>query len=56
MKSCIEELTAIGFKVQGLVADNHGTNVVVLSTLPQENDGDKCKYFIYPNADFKTYN
>ena len=55
MKRCIGELIAIGFKVQGLVADNHGTNVVAFSTLLQGNDGDKCNYFIHPNADFKTY-
>ena len=55
MFKCIEDLIAIGFKVRGLVTDNHGANVTAFSILLHENNGDKCNYFIHPNVDSKTY-
>ena len=55
MLKCIEELITIGFKVRGVVTDNHGANVVAFSTILRENIGDKCNYFIHPQAHFKTY-
>lgn len=55
MTKCIGDLIEIGFKVRGLVTDNHAANVAAFSKLLQENDGDACNYFTHPDADFKTY-
>ena len=52
---CIGELMDAGFRVRGLVTDNHGANVTAFSILLNENDGDKHHFFTIPEADFKTY-
>ena len=55
MTKCIGDLIEIGFKVRGLVTDNHAANVAAFSKLLQENDGDARNYFTHPDADFKTH-
>ena len=54
--SCMNDIIQIGFKIRGLVTDNHSTNVAAFNILLNENDGDKKKqYFCLPNADHRTY-
>ena len=53
--SCMNDLIQIGFKIRGLVTDNHSTNVAAFNILLNENDGDKKQHFCLPNADQRTY-
>ena len=53
--SCMNDLIQIGFKIRGLMTDNHSTNVAVFNMLLNESDGDKKQYFCLPNADHRTY-
>ena len=55
MKKCIGELIDVGFKVRGLVTDNHAANVAAFSKILREHDAKENHYFIHPKADFRTY-
>ena len=52
---CIQELTETGFKVRGIVTDNHPANVAAFNILLHDNEGDRKNYFILPNTDTNTY-
>ena len=51
---CITDLSNAGFKVRGIVTDNHSTNVSAFKILLNNNNGDKKDYFIIPGSCDKT--
>ena len=51
----MEDLVRNGFKIRGLVTDNHSANVSAFKILLKGNPGDKKQFIYLPNADFKTY-
>ena len=50
----MQELIKTGFKVRGVVTDNHPANVSAFNSLLKENTGDEL-YVVLPNADYRTY-
>ena len=52
---CLEDLRRSAFKVRGIVADNHLSNVAAFKILLNNNPRDKHHYLIPPNIDSKTY-
>ena len=53
--SCNQELTVTGFKIRGIVTDNHPANVAAFNILLHDNEEDRKNYFILPNTDTNTY-
>lgn len=53
--TCMEDLVKNGFKIRGLVTDNHSANVSAFKILLNNNPGDKKQFLYLPNADFRTY-
>ena len=44
-----------GFRIRGLVTDNHAANVAAFKILLKNYPGDNETYFLMPDADNKTY-
>lgn len=55
LMNCMNDLIQTGFRIRGLVTDNHSTNVAAFNILLNENIGDKKQYFSLPNSDHRTY-
>ena len=52
---CITDLSNAGFKVTGIVTDNHSTNARSFKILLNNNNGDNKHYFIIPGSCDKTF-
>ena len=55
MTSCVNDLIKCGFRIRGLVTDNHAANVGAFKILLNDYPGDHQTYFELPDADNKTY-
>ena len=55
MKRCIDDLHMCGFRVRGLVTDNHSSNVGAFKVLLKSYPGDLETNFQLPDAENKTY-
>ena len=55
MISCLNYLMESGFRIRGLVTDNHADNVAAFKILLKNYPGDNETYFQMPDADNKTY-
>ena len=51
----LQDLLHAGFRVRGLVADNHSVNVNAFKGLLNNNMGDKKHFFYIPGSSHKTY-
>ena len=55
MIACLQDLLMCGFRVRGLVTDNHPTNVAAFKIILEKFPGDRKSSFQLPNAEKKTY-
>lgn len=55
LSSCMQDLLQSGFKIRGIVTDNHSANVAAFKILLNENPGDKKNYLKLPSANYRTF-
>ena len=53
--TCVKDLLNAGFRIRGLVTDNHSANVAAFKILLRDYVGDGKHYFQLPDSDHKTY-
>ena len=52
---CIDDLSTIGFRVRGVVSDNHSTNVCAFKNILENHEGDRQHFIKLPDLDHKIY-
>ena len=55
MISCMNDLIKCGFRIRGVVTDNHAANVGAFKIILNTYTGDHQTYFKIPDSDNKTY-
>ena len=55
LSKCVTDLCKSGFKVRGIVSDNHAANVSFFNILLQEYAHNDARFIMYPQSLCKTY-